>query len=51
MKLNKDARIEIRLPRRVKEQFQALALKKQTTISNLLLEYILNTIKGEKNNG
>ena len=45
---NKNSRIEIRLPSSVKEQFQEIAKKKNTTISKLLYEFIINMVKEEK---
>ena len=48
---NKNSRIEIRLPSNIKEQFQEIAKKKNTTISKLLYEFIINIIKEEEVNG
>lgn len=51
IKENKNSRIEIRLSSSIKEQFQEIAKKKNTTISKLLYGFIINTIKEEKING
>lgn len=45
----KNSRIEIRLPEQIKDQFQLLANKKNTTMSAILLEYILFLLRKEGN--
>ena len=48
---NKNSRIEIRLPMSVKEKFQRLAQFNHTTMSNILLKYILKLIEEEPTDG
>lgn len=50
MKNNKDGRIEIRLPYSIKEKFQNLAKQRDSTMSEMLLAYILKLIKEEESN-
>lgn len=47
IKNNKNSRIEIRLPLDIKEKFQNYAKKNNTSISKLLYNFILSTIKEE----
>lgn len=52
MKNNRDSRLEIRLPENIKIEFQDYAKKYKTTMSSILLAYILYLIQEEeKQNG
>ena len=49
---NKNSRIEIRLPENIKNNFQDYAKKNNTTMSAILLAYILQILeKGSNKNG
>lgn len=48
MKENKDARIEIRLPIRIKEALQAIANEEKTTMSKIIYSLILSKLEENK---
>ena len=49
MKENKDARIEIRLPIRIKEVLQTIAKEEKTTMSKIIYSLILSKLEENKN--
>lgn len=49
MKENKDARLEIRIPISIKEQLKSYAEQQHITVSHLVYQLILSTLKNENN--
>lgn len=51
MNNNKTARLEIRLPKTIKNEFNQIALNKNTTMSKLIYDFILSQIKEVNGDG